>query len=136
MALEFITKEKNNSTNYRGGDVVITTAVYSKGKRNYSTIICFYHEVFKLIAPSLDRIAIAIDGTRLYFQENPKGWKLTEYTKDGEKARLKIDGSILPVETAEKGNYQLEYDRDRNFYFIDVKNKMENRGLKFIGAKR
>lgn len=136
MALEFITKEKNNSTNYRGGDVVITTTLYLKGKTQYSTNICFYHEVFKLIAPSLDRIAIAIDGTRLYFQENNKGWKLTDTSKTGDKARLKIDGSILPVETIEKGNYQLEYDRDRNLYFIDVKNKMENRGLKFIGAKR
>ena len=110
--------------------------MYKKGKTRYSTNICFFHEVYKLIAPNLDRIAVAIDGTRLYFQENNKGWKISDYSKSKDKARLKIDGSILPVDTIEKGNYQLEYDRDRNLYFIDVKNKMENRGLKFIGAKR
>lgn len=137
MALEFITMGKSPSDDYKGGDIVITTCKASKSGCPYTTVVKFFNEVYKLIDNERKgRICLAVDGTRLYFKSDDKGWKITQKTKDERNAKLMIDGRKLPIEKLEKGNYQLEWDKDLSLYFIDILNKLENRKMKFIGAKK
>lgn len=71
-----------------------------------------------------DYIVFAKLGNRIYFKESNKydGYKLTSFHDDNQVCDIKVHYSLLPIEalSISTGDYALNYDKDRDLYYIDT----------------
>lgn len=75
-------------------------------------------------------IKAAPSGNRLYFaqaEDRFDGFKLTSFSEDKTKCNFKIALSSMPNDMygISVGDYNLEYDKGRNLYYIDMEHKVK-----------
>lgn len=124
--MEWLSKKSVNA-GLNSTDVVITKS-FMNGK-NYFNI-----RFLEKVLPNISRngfVRIAIDGTRIYFDEAEfaEGWKLQQSKgTSNQYLRVKTEGKLRDIEV---GSYNLELDAYTGYYYIDTDNKLEKQKLKW-----
>lgn len=132
MGKMFGIEEQKNAG--RKGDLDFITAA-TKAERFMEDVRIAYHKERNLFKFSIKkkrmvditkngRIAFAVLGNRLYFQENSSGYKITfpDKTSKVGYAKSAYDKLVAYAKKYE-GIYEIEYDPYYNFYYIEGKEK-------------
>ena len=124
--MEWLSKKSANA-GMNNADVVITKSVVN-GK------IYFNVRFLEKVLPNISRngfVRIAIDGTRVYFDEADfgDGWKLQQANNTVNKyLKIKGDGKLRELEL---GSYNLKLDVYSGYYYIDTTEKLEKQSIKW-----
>jgi len=124
--MEWLSKKSSNA-GMNNADVVITKSI-NNGK------IYFNIRFLEKVLPNVSRngfVRIAIDGTRVYFDEADfgDGWKLQQANNTVNKyLRIKGDGKLRELEL---GSYDLQLDAYSGYYYIDKDKKLEKTRIKW-----
>ena len=87
------------------------------------SVIVFGSKAFADLNLKDDRISFAVQGSRLYFREDSRGWKLTRNSKSShDKRRLQITHDVLwKIVSAYAGCYLMQYDTEKQLYYVQFK---------------
>ena len=125
--LEWLNK-KQSHYGISSADVVVTKSIVNN--RDYFNI-----RFLEKVMPNVSRngyVRIAVDGTRLYFDEADfsEGWKLQVTRGTGNRyLRIAAEGKLK--DAIEIGSYDLELDKYTGYYYIDIDKKHEKQKIKW-----
>lgn len=122
---KWLGKAYNKTATGFGADVSVSQHLYKKGK-DPRTVITFRNSCYAKVTKNMHLVFLPV-GTRLYMREaSPtEGFKLTSFSKDNSSCHTYTLSKVLPVEVIEVGNYDLEYDKECGYYYIDIAHKKE-----------
>ena len=111
--LKFITKKKCTSN----ADVSISLV----GKKELATSIILRNNADRSISKT-DYLVVAISGEKLYFKEAiaELGYKMSCHSSKMTKAVSIKDDELNDFALTHSGDYKLQFDREKNLFYIDT----------------
>ena len=121
--LNFITKKTVKKVPGKAKPAWDVMVRASKRRAGGGVNFTFRNHCQDLIAPSSNRIAYAVSGSRIYFTQNEDGWHLQSSNKGPVENRyLCISGHDELTEWADRngGKFMLLHDTEKGLYCIDA----------------